>query len=317
MAPITVGIAGFTGRVAGLLTLSLLEQDPNVQIKGLARTPENVSKSISSKNNVQVIQGGAFDTDKIRSFVHGCDVVVCCYSHDDRIMVDGQKLLIDLAEEEGVPRYVASDWCLDYTKLGMGELFAKEASQRIKGYLDTKNSIKGVHMLIGGFTEVIFAAFFRIWDSQTSTLRYWGTGDEVWECTTYQNSAQYTAAVCLDRDAFGVFRFVGDVINTKDIAAALERVYGIKPKLERQGSVYELRSTMISEKEKHGVNYWNYVFHWYHYFTLSGKALMGPKYDNDRYPHVKPVKIEDFLKSVPLEQLNGVYMDMGDKPRKN
>lgn len=206
MAPITVGIAGFTGRVAGLLTLSLLEQDPNVQIKGLARTPANVSKSISSKNNVQVIQGGAFDTDKIRSFVHGCDVVVCCYSHDDRIMVDGQKLLIDLAEEEGVPRYVASDWCLDYTKLGMGELFAKEASQRIKGYLDTKNSIKGVHMLIGGFTEVIFAAFFRIWDSQTSTLRYWGTGDEVWECTTYQNSAQYTAAVCLDRAAFGVFR---------------------------------------------------------------------------------------------------------------
>lgn len=206
MAPITVGIAGFTGRVAGLLTSSLLEQDPNVQIKGLARTPENVPQSISSKSNVQVVQGGAFDTDKIRSFIRGCDVVVCCYSHDDHIMVDGQKLLIDLAEEEGIPRYVASDWCLDYTKLEMGELFAKEASQRIKAYLDTRKSIKGVHVLIGGFTEVIFAAFFRIWDSQTCTFRYWGTGGETWECTTYRNSAQYTAAVCLDPNAAGVFR---------------------------------------------------------------------------------------------------------------
>ncbi|KIW17507.1 hypothetical protein PV08_04701 [Exophiala spinifera] len=317
MAPVTVGIAGFTGRVATLLASSLLEQDPNVHIKGLARVPDNVAKSISSKSNVQVFQGGAFDPDQIRSFVRGCDVVVCCYSHDDRIMVDGQKLLIDLAEEEGVPRYVASDWCLDYTKLEMGELFAKEASQRIKVYLDSRNSIKGVHMLIGGFAEVIFAAFFRIWDWQTSTLRYWGTGDEIWECTTYRDSAQYTAAVCLDRNAVGVFRFVGDVISTKAIAAALEKVYGVKPKLEYQGSIDELRSTMITEKEKHGDDYWNYVFHWYHYFTLSGKALMGPKYDNDEYPQVKPVKVDEFLKTVPLEQLNGVYMAMDDKIKKS
>lgn len=44
---------------------------------------------------------------------------------------------------------------------------------------------------------------------------------------------------------------------------------------------------------------------------------MGPKYDNDKYPQVKPVKVEGFLKCVPLEQLNGVYMDMGDKSKKN
>ena len=50
------------------------------------------------------------------------------------------------------------------------------------------------------------------------------------------------------------------MINTKAIAAALEKAYGVKPKLERQGSVEELRSTMIAEKEKHGDNYWNYVF---------------------------------------------------------
>ena len=32
-------------------------------------------------------------------------------------MVDGQKTLIDCCIEAGVPRYVASDWCLDYRDL--------------------------------------------------------------------------------------------------------------------------------------------------------------------------------------------------------
>ena len=206
MASLTVGIAGFTGKFARLLTSSLLEKDPQVKIKGLARDPTKVESSISSAPNVQVLQGDAFDADKVRSFVCGCDVVVCCYLGDDNVIVEGQKLLIDIAEEEGVLRYVASDWSLDWTKLKMGELFAKQPCQVVHAVLDTKKNIKGVHILIGGFTDVVFAPFFRIWNTENLTLSYWGTGNEVWECTTYLNSAQYTAAVTLDPNAVETFR---------------------------------------------------------------------------------------------------------------
>ena len=206
MSSTTIGIAGFTGKFARLLTSSLVEKSPEVRIRGLARDPAKVDASISSAPNVQVFQGDAFDADKIRPFVRGCDVVVCCYLGDDNLMIEGQKLLIDIAEEEKVPRYVASDWSLDWTKLEMGELFAKEPCQIVKKYLDGKKSIKGVHILVGGFTDVLFAPFFRIWDPANVTFRYWGTGNEVWECTTYLNSAQYTAAACLDHEAVGVLR---------------------------------------------------------------------------------------------------------------
>ena len=206
MAAITVGIAGFTGKFARLLTSSLLEQDANVQIKGLARDPAKVEAAISSISNVQVVQGDAFDADKLRTFVRGCDVVVCCYLGDDHVMVEGQKLLIDVAEQENVARYVASDWSLDWTKLQLGELFAKEPCQLVKAYIDTKRRIKGVHILVGGFTEVLFAPFYRIWHADKFTFSYWGTGDEKWEFTTYLNSAQYTAAVILNRQAKGVLR---------------------------------------------------------------------------------------------------------------
>lgn len=206
MTSMTVGIAGISGKFALLLALSLLERDPNIHIRGLARNLDRVDDSITTRSNVEIIQGSAFETGKIRSFARGCDVVVCCYLGDDHLMTEGQKVLIDIAEEEGVPRYLASDWSGDWTKLKMGELFSKEPCQRTKAYLDSKSRIKGVHILVGGFTEVMFAPFFSIWDAESLTFKYWGTGHEPWECTTYRNSAQYTAEVCLDQGATGVLR---------------------------------------------------------------------------------------------------------------
>ena len=206
MPPFTVGIAGFTGKFARLLALSLLKRDPTVRLRGLARSPEKVDRSLSSVPNLEIFQGDAFETDKLRKFVRGCDIVVCCYLGDEHLMTEGQKKLIDVSAQEGVSRYCASDWSGDWTKLKMGEHFAKEPCQRIKEYLDKQSRIKGLHILVGGFTDVLMAPFFQIWDKQTLTLRYWGTGDEPWEMTTYQNAAQYTAAAILDPKAAGVLR---------------------------------------------------------------------------------------------------------------
>lgn len=203
---ITIGIAGMTGKFARLLTTTLLETYPEVKIKGLVRTPSKVAEHIASSPNVELVQGDAFEKDKLQTFVRGCDVVVCCYLGDNNLMVEGQKALIDAADQEHVPRYVASDWSLDWTKLKRGELFAKEPCQIIYAYLQEKKNIKGVHILIGGFTDVLFAPFFRLWNPETLTFQCYGTGEERWETTSYLNSAQFTAAVCVDNEATGVLR---------------------------------------------------------------------------------------------------------------
>lgn len=75
-------------------------------------------------------------------------------------MVDGQKALIDAREECSIPRYVASDWELDYTKLKFGELFPKDPMIHVKAYLETKE-VQGVHILIGGFMDPIFNPIFQ------------------------------------------------------------------------------------------------------------------------------------------------------------
>lgn len=133
-----------------------------------------------------------------------CDVVICAYLGDDTLMVEGQKKLIDSCEASGVPRYIASDWSLDYTKLQLGDLFPKDPMIHVKAYLETKKGVKGVHVLVGGFIDPLFSPFFQIWNPETATLKYWGDGTEIWEGTSYENAAEYTAAVAVDPTATGV-----------------------------------------------------------------------------------------------------------------
>lgn len=200
---ITVGLAGITGKFGRLLATKLLK-NPNVTLRGYARDPSKVLPSITSSPRVSLFQGEAYDESKIRTFVKGCDVVICAYLGDDKLMIEGQKKLIDGCELERVPRYVASDWALDYTKLQFGELFPKDPMKHVKAYLETKQVVKGVHILIGGFMDPIFSPLFQIWDQQTTTLRYWGEGTEPWEGTSYENAAEYTAAVVADPSAIGI-----------------------------------------------------------------------------------------------------------------
>lgn len=203
MATLTVGLAGITGKFGRLLASKLLE-NPEISLRGYARNPAKVDASLSQSPKVQLFQGEAFDDVAIKTFVTGCDVVVCSYLGDDNLMINGQKKLIDAADEAGVARYVASDWALDYTKLELGQLFPKDPMIHVKAHLDTKTNVKGVHILIGGFMDPILSPFFSVWEPESKTLRYWGEGTEPWEGTSYANAAEFTAAVVADKSAVGI-----------------------------------------------------------------------------------------------------------------
>lgn len=200
---LTVGLAGITGKFGRLLASSLLKH-PGISLRGLARSPERLPASLSESPRVMLFKGEAFDDAAIKPFVTGCDVVVCAYLGNDDVMIDGQKKLIDACEDAGVPRYVASDWALDYTKLKLGELFPKDPMIHVKAYLETKKTVKGVHVLIGGFMDTIMSSLYQVWDPQSKALCYWGDGNEPWEGTTYANAAEFTAAVVADREAVGI-----------------------------------------------------------------------------------------------------------------
>ncbi|KAH8646736.1 nmrA-like family protein [Xylariales sp. PMI_506] len=291
----TVGIAGITGKFGSLLAAKLL-LNPTVRVRGYCRSPSKLSPELAASPNMTLYAGDASDVAAVKSFVHGCDVVACSYLGSSDFMFDSQKLLIDACEEHKVPRYIASDWSIDYTRLQLGDLFPKDPMLHVKAYVETKKHVKGVHILIGGFMSTLFAPFFQLWNSDTRTLKYWGTGEEVYEASTYENSAEYTAAIAVDKDAVGIQRFVGGVSSVPHLAEIIEKTHGFSPKLQRMGSLEELYTQMHATRTKNPKEVFKYMAMFYTYYMLSGKTFIGPAYDNSRYPEINAVSWEDFIK---------------------
>ena len=130
----------------------------------------------------------------------------CAYLADNHVMEEGQNLLIDACERQGVPRYIASVWTVDYTKLDYGDNYIKDPMKNIKKHLeDSQPNIKDVHSLVLVFLE-LYWQYCQTWNPEENTFAYWGTGTERWELTSYRTVAQYTAAVALDTDAGGVLK---------------------------------------------------------------------------------------------------------------
>ena len=177
MSATTIFVAGLTGKFARLLAGHLLAK-PNVRINGTARTPSKLPDNLSSNPRVTVFQADADDTTTIRKALKGSSVAICCYLGDNDLMFQGQKKLIDASIAEGVPRYIAGDWSLDFRLLEYGDMPVKDPMKKITEYLDEKKSqINGVHILNGEFMEILFA-FSGLYDAKNTAFNYWGSGDE-------------------------------------------------------------------------------------------------------------------------------------------
>ncbi|KAF4306348.1 hypothetical protein GTA08_BOTSDO05177 [Botryosphaeria dothidea] len=158
-----------------------------------------------------------------------------------------------------------------------GNVELKDPMKGVMAHLETKERVKGVHVLVGLLTETW--SLFDFWGARGMRVKYWGTGHENWELTTYAIPAEYVAAVALEPGAVGVLKFLGDRKSTFEIAEDMKAVYGIKPKLERLGSledVYKQRNAGGQQDLQSEVTY----------FFLTGKIALGECLDNRRYSEI-------------------------------
>ncbi|KAJ5726769.1 NmrA-like family protein [Penicillium malachiteum] len=309
MGSITVGIAGITGKFARCVVGHLLKQ-PNITIKGYCRDSKKLPPGLLASERITITQGQSDDNGALRTFARGSDVVVCCYLGDHKLMVDGQKALIDACEAEAVPRYVASDYSLDFTKLEFGQLPAKDPMKHIQAYLKTKK-VQGVHVLIGIFMETFFSSLLGVWNADQASFSYWGSGEEMWESTTYDNAAQFVAAVTQDPTAVGVQRFLGDRKNIRQIAAAFEEEYKVKPWLNYLGSLEELKTHMEKVKNLDPSKFMAWIPLFYQYYCNNGQTYLTPDVDSTQYPEIPRLTFNQFFRRVPQESLTNAAWSVG------
>ena len=199
-----IAIAGMTGQLGSKMASSILSQSKTAEVHAYVRNASKLSEEFSSNQRVKVFEGGAFDNAAMRKALSGTDTTICAYlSEDMGFMFEAQKALIDACVAEGVKRYIASDWSIDYRPLNLGDLPPKDPMILTKKYLDDENKCKisGVHVLNGAFLEVLGN---MVSNSKETTI--FGTGDEKLDFTSYDAAADYTAALALDQSATGVFK---------------------------------------------------------------------------------------------------------------
>ena len=200
----TIAIAGISSRLALLIAEELMKQS-DVKLRGSCRNLATLPPWIRESDRVTLVQTGPYDTDNLRSLIKGSDVVICCYLADNEIMFQGQKLLVDLCDEERIPRYIASDYTMDYTKIGYGDVAIKDPMKQIKAHIETKSHVKGVHVLVGLFMESYWELVVP-YNPEAKLLSTWVSKDAKFDITSYRTCAQYVAAVALDDTATGLFK---------------------------------------------------------------------------------------------------------------
>ncbi|KAF2719009.1 NAD(P)-binding protein [Polychaeton citri CBS 116435] len=305
-----IAIAGLSGKLARLITEGLLRSNPEVQIHGIARNPDKVSQALQSSSQVKIFEADSKDALAIQNAIRGTDVCICCYLGDNDLMIGGQKLLIDSCIAEGVARYIASDWSLDFRALRLGDHPAKDPMKEVAAYLDEAESqgkIKAVHILNGAFMEVVWAPFLGWVDATNAVFRYYGSGDDKIEATTMADAAAFTAEAALDPDATGWIKVLGEKFSVKEMAETYREVYNIEPSLEPQGSFEDLHSAMTAVFQKDPTNIFAWMGMYYQYFMGTGKTNLREA-NNSRFPKIKPTDTKTFLQSHPRESVGMSYM---------
>lgn len=282
----TVLLAGSTGMLGARIAHHLL-REPGVRLRLLAR--EAAFSDPGRKEGLRaleaqgadVVLGDLSDGDSLRRAAEGVDIVVSAVQGGREVIVDGQLALARAAREQGARRILPSDFALDLFAATPGEHPAfdlrREADEAIAGL-----GLEHLHVLNGAFLDGMVGMGF---DHDARTVSYWGTGDELFEATTVEDTARFTARAALDRDLVsGPFGVVGDRVGANTMTDTVERITGARYSRRSNGTVDELRAVLDGARDRGDAMAQTYAAYLL-YMATGQTAVSDPQ--NSRYPDIR------------------------------
>ena len=290
----TIVIAGATGNLGGKIVDALLAK--GAEVKAIVRL-ETDSKKIQQleEKGAKVCQVDMGNTSEISKNCVGADCVVSALAGLKETIVDTQKRLLDAALEAGVPRFIPSDYAIDFTNLVDGGNRNLDLRREFHQYLD-QASIKATTIFNGPFMDLLTTDMPLILFKQKRIL-CWGNPDQIIEFTNTYNVAEFTAAAAMDHETPRYLRIAGDRLSCNDFVKLLTKLTGEKYKLFRPGGIGVLNTLIkvtrfFSPAKTELYPAWQGMQ--YMRDMMEGRIIFQ-NYDNDRYPTIKWTSVEEFL----------------------
>ena len=292
-SPIVV-LAGATGNLGGRIARALLERGASV--RALVR-PATARDKLGRLQELSVTIASV-DLDNASQVAPACSGAACVVSalaglRD--VIVEAQAALLDGVVKAGVPRFIPSDYSIDFTNLPPGENRNLDLRRDFHQRLD-KASIRATTIFNGAFAEMLTGQMPLILFKLKRVL-YWGDADQRMDFTTMGNTAAFTASAALDPFTPRFLRIAGDQLSARELTAVVSEVTGKQFRLFRAGNLGMLdtlikvaRTFAPGQKELYpawqGMQYLRNMF--------DGRAKLA-SLDNDRYPGIRWTTARDVL----------------------
>ena len=295
-APIV--LAGATGDLGFRIAQALLVR--GAAVRALVR-PGNPKPEVASLRDqgVEIVE---VDFNSVAALTQACAGAACVVSAVSglrEVIVDLQTRLLDAAVAAGVPRFIPSEYSIDFTKLPEGSNrnldLRREFGRRLdQAPLRATSVLNGMFMdLLTGQAPVILFKIKRV--------LYWGSADQPLDFTTIADTAAFTAAAALDPTTPRYLRVAGEVATVRDLQAIASAATGQRFRRLRVGGLWLLR-LMIKITRRlvpapHDVfPPWQGMQYLHNMFT--GLPKLTPL-DNARYPDIRWTKVQEVLAAKP------------------
>ena len=287
-------VAGATGNL-GLRIIKALIAD-GAEVRAVLRQTSSLEKiNRLEKLGVKVFVVNMNNVEEVTKACEGVSCVVSALAGLRETIIDTQKVLLDAAVKAGVPRFIPSDFSLDFTNLIDGRNRNLDLRREFHTYLDQTN-MEATTIFNGPFTDLLTDQMPMILFKFHKVL-YWGNANQKMDFTTMDDTAAFTAKVALEESSPRFLSIAGDQLNAIEIAKLMSELSGKKYGLIKAGGL-RLLNVMIKigktlapgEKELYpawqGMQYMRDM--------VEGKVDIS-KHDNNRYTEMKWTTIRDVL----------------------
>ncbi len=287
-------LAGATGNLGGRIAAALLEKGAN--LRAVVRRNSDPDRVEALRRQGAEITAVEFTSaSELTGACTGgsCVISALCGLRD--VIVETQTLLLDAAVKAGVPRFIPSDYSVDFTKLPPGTNRNLDLRREFHERLD-RAPIAATSILNGMFTDLLTGeAPFILF--KLKRVVCWEDADQRMDLTTMDDTAEFTANAALDSSTPRFLRIAGDQISARGLAQVVSEVTGEKFRLFRPGGLKRLATLIkitraILPESRAVYPPWQGMQYMHNMF--SGRAKLEPL-DNDRYPAMRWTTARDVL----------------------
>ncbi|RYY59059.1 MAG: NmrA family protein, partial [Chitinophagaceae bacterium] len=235
---------------------------------------------------VQVVVADPLDPSELAKACAGSDCVVSALAGLRDVIIDAQKNLLDAAVNAGVPHFIPSDFCTDYTELVPGENRNFDLRREFREYADGK-PIKLSSVFNGAFAEIL-QYNIPVLNRKEKSIGYWGDrADWKLDFTTMDNAAAFTAEVALDDNAPRDLQIASFQVSPNDLHDLLKEATGEDFRLQQLSTLEQFAGYIKKQRadnpagEQELYARWQQSQYMYSMFTTHHDQLA-----NNRYPSV-------------------------------